>query len=258
MVSYFEAGRICDYIAQRWGNEALLGMIHSFANRKTTAEAIQDNLHESAEAFDKDFGAWLEQQTGPTVRHFDDWKKGLKAAYEDLEKGKADEAIRQGIAIRDYYPDYVGNDSDYELIMQAYLGKKDKAAAIQALERYRDEGGTNIAPLRELARLEQEAGQASQAEKTLTKLNYIYPESEETHRRLGTVLLDKGDSAGAIREFQAVLILKPSDTAESHYDLAKALCAAHRNDEAKNHVLMALEAAPDFKPAQQLLLQLSQ
>jgi cellulose synthase operon protein C len=40
--------------------------------------------------------------------------------------------------------------------------------------------------------------------------------------------------------------------------LAQALFAAHRTSEAKEHVLLALEAAPDFKPAQQLLLQLSQ
>jgi hypothetical protein len=60
-----------------------------------------------------------------------------------------------------------------------------------------------------------------------------------------------------VREFSAVLALKPADTAESHYDLAKALQAAHRSTEAKDQVLLALEAAPDFKPAQQLLLQLS-
>jgi hypothetical protein len=40
--------------------------------------------------------------------------------------------------------------------------------------------------------------------------------------------------------------------------LAKAFHAAHRVQEAKDQVLLALEAAPDFKPAQQLLLQLSQ
>jgi hypothetical protein len=37
-----------------------------------------------------------------------------------------------------------------------------------------------------------------------------------------------------------------------------ALRAAHRLNEAKDEVLLALEAAPGFKPAQQLLLQLSQ
>jgi tetratricopeptide (TPR) repeat protein len=109
-----------------------------------------------------------------------------------------------------------------------------------------------------LARLEQETGHPRQAENTLRKLNYIYPEDDEIHRRMGSLLLNGGDASGAIREYQAVLALQPADPAESHYDLAKALRAAHRTGEAKDQVLLALEAAPDFKPAQQLLLQLNQ
>jgi len=100
-------------------------------------------------------------------------------------------------------------------------------------------------------------GNQTEAENTLSKLNYIYPEDEETHRRLGGLLLNAGKASGAIREYEAVLQLQPGDPAESHYDLAKALSAAHRTGEAKDEVLLALEAAPDFKPAQQLLLQLN-
>jgi tetratricopeptide (TPR) repeat protein len=72
------------------------------------------------------------------------------------------------------------------------------------------------------------------------------------------LLFDSGVAGGAVREYEAVLALKPSDAAESHYNLAKALHAAHRTEEAKDQVLMALEAAPDYRPAQQLLLKLSQ
>ena len=258
IVSYFEAGKICDYIAQKWGNEAIFGMIHSYANRKTTAEAIQDNLHETPANFDKSFALWLDQQTGNTVRHFDEWKQGLQAAQTALRNGRKDEAIREALRIRDYYPDYVGDASGYELIGEAYLGKGDKIAAIRALEQYRDTGGRNVSTLKKLAALEQESGQPAQAVETVRSLTYIYPEDEEIHYRLGGLLLDRGDASGAIREYQAVLQLQPGDPAESHYDLAKAFRAARRIEEAKNQVLLALEAAPDFKPAQQLLLQLSQ
>jgi tetratricopeptide (TPR) repeat protein len=258
IVSYFEAGKMCDYIGQRWGNDALLGMIHSYAARKTTADAIQDNLHESAAAFDKDFSVWLDQKTANTIRHFDEWKQGMKLAYEDLQHGRADEALRQSVAIRDYYPDYVGGHNLYELTSEYYLTKNDKTAAIQELEKYRDTGGTDVAMLKKLGRLEQEAGKSQQAETTLRKLNYVYPEDEEVHHRLGDLLLQAGDAPGAVREYQAVVALQPADKAESHYELARALNAAHRTNEAKDEVLLALEAAPGFKPAQQLLLQLSQ
>jgi tetratricopeptide (TPR) repeat protein len=255
LVSYYEAGKICDYIAQKWGDDTILGMVHSYAARKTTPDAIQDNLHESADVFDHDFTAWLDQQTGETVRHFDEWKKGLSA----MEKvGSTDEQIQQAINTREYYRAYVGPNNAYGALAQLYESKGDKAKAIDQLEEYRNRGGTSLSMLKLLARAERDSGRTKQAEDTLTELNYIYPEDEETHRMFGDLLLTTGDPRRAVREFSAVLSLKPTDTAESHYDLAKALQAAHRNTEAKEEVVLALEAAPGFKPAQQLLLQLSQ
>jgi tetratricopeptide (TPR) repeat protein len=161
------------------------------------------------------------------------------------------------MAVREFYPDYDGADSDYELLSGIYVASGKKAEAIRQLERYRDIGGSNLQTLKQLADLERESGNTAQAEKTLKALNYIYPEDEEIHRKLGSLLLDSGDVNGAIREDQASLVLQPSD-ATSHFELARALRAAHRLGEAKDQVLTALESAPDFKPAQQLLLQLSQ
>ena len=43
----------------------------------------------------------------------------------------------------------------------------------------------------------------------------------------------------------------------SSYELARALQATHHLDEARDEVLSALEAAPGFKPAQKLLLELN-
>ncbi len=257
IVSYFEAGRICDYISGKWGDNAILGMIHSYAILKTTADAIQDNLHVSAGDFDKSFSVWLDHQTGNTVTHFDEWKAGLKSAYLQLHEKKGDEALRQGLAISSLYPDYVGANSTYELLAEIYLGQGKRLQAVGQLERYRDLGGTDVQTLKKLAKLEQESGSNSQAERTLKNLTYIYPEDEEEHRRYGSLLLAGGEANGAVREYSAVLDLKPADTAESHYNLAQALCAAHRMGEAKDEVLASLEAAPGFKPAQQLLLKLS-
>ena len=258
LVSYFEAGRICDYIAERWGNDAILGMIHSYAARKTTVEAIADNLHEPAATFDKDFLAWLDKKTAETVQHFEDWKRTIKAAYVDLQAGKKDEAIRLALSVQNQYPDYVGSDSVYELLAHTYLEKNDKAAALEQMQRYRDRGGSNVDFLKKLAHLESDAHQPKQAELTLTKLNYIYPKDQEIHRMLADLSLASGDVNSAVRENEVVLALKPGDEAQSHYELAKAFYAAHRLIDAKTQTVLALEAAPDFKPAQQLLLQLSQ
>jgi tetratricopeptide (TPR) repeat protein len=112
--------------------------------------------------------------------------------------------------------------------------------------------------LKTLADLEEETSQPTQARTTLRKLNFIYPEDEQVHRKLGALLLMAGRFDDAVREYQAVLALTPADVAQSHFDLARALSAANKKNRAKDEVVTALEAAPDFKPAQQLLLQLSQ
>jgi tetratricopeptide (TPR) repeat protein len=257
LVSYYQAGQICDFIAGKWGDAALLGMIRSYAARKTTAEAIEDNLHESADAFDKEFATWLEARTANTVRHFDEWKRGLKAAYQAMEKGNKEEAERQAQAVEKFYPDYVGGASGYELLADVHLSRGDKGAAVRELEAYRNAGGRNPEALKKLAGLERDTANAKQARQTLEALNYIYPQDAELHRQLGGILLASGDADGAVREGKAEVALN-GDAVESHYELAKALHAAHRVKEAKDEIILALEAAPDFKPAQQLLLQLSQ
>ena len=60
-----------------------------------------------------------------------------------------------------------------------------------------------------------------------------------------------------MREFGALVALHPIDVAGSHYNLAKAYKAQGLGDKAREEALTALEAAPDFRPAQKLLLELS-
>ncbi|HZO56719.1 MAG TPA: tetratricopeptide repeat protein, partial [Bryobacteraceae bacterium] len=51
VVSYFQAGRICDYIQMKWNYDKLLEMMHLFGARKTTPEVIQQALGMTPEAF---------------------------------------------------------------------------------------------------------------------------------------------------------------------------------------------------------------
>ena len=62
--------------------------------------------------------------------------------------------------------------------------------------------------------------------------------------------------SGAIREYSAVIATNPLDKAGAEYNLAAAYMAAGQRDKAQETVLIALEAAPDYRPAQKLLLEL--
>ena len=257
VVSYFEAGRMCDYIDSEWGWPKLLAMIHDFAGGASTPEVIEKELGIKPEEFDKRFMAALTAETKKTVDGFDEWRKNLKtvaAEYKDHDYGAM---IRDASGIRDIYPDYVEVGNVYQFLADAYLAKDDKMAAIAELERYANEGGRSPDTLKQLATLLEEAGNRKEAAEVLDRLNYIYPVDEDLHRRLGDLWLSLGNTAGAIREYQAVLAKAPTDPAASHFSLAKAYRTANRTDAAKDELLLSLEAAPGFRPAQKMLLELS-
>jgi Flp pilus assembly protein TadD len=257
IVSYYQAGKICNFIAEKRGYGKLLDMIHDFAKLKTTPEVVQAQLGMSPDEFDKQFFAWLNEQTKDPVEHFAEWKKDLKQMYDDMKAKKYDDVIRQGQAIRDWFTDYVEPGSVYELLADAYTAKGDKAAARKELEKYSSAGGRSSMLIKKLATLEEEAGDKEKAAAVLDRLNYIYPEDGELHRRLGDLWLAQNNVRGAIREYQAVITSKPVDPAASYFQLAKAYRLANQPDQAREQVLLSLEAAPGYKPAQQLLLELS-
>mgnify|MGYP002381808687 CR=1 FL=1 len=256
IVSYFQAGRVCDYIDEKYGYDRLLKMMNAYAARKNTPEVVEQELGVKPEEFDKQFLAWLDQQHGVTVKNYKDWQQRWKAVSKFSESKLYDDVIREGKAIRDMYADYVEAHSVYELMADAYVAKGDKANAIAQLEEYAKHGGKFPPTLKKLATLQEEAGNKQAAARALARLNYIYPSDEELHRRLGGLYLELGSNEAAVRELRAVVASKPLDVADAQYKLALALKNTGKKEDAREAVLNALEAAPGYKAAQRLLLEL--
>ena len=151
---------------------------------------------------------------------------------------------------------YEGNA--YQLLAEAALAQGKAAIAAAALSRYVQHRGREPLALEQLAKLQQDAGDKPAAIATLRKINLIDPVFDsDSHRRLGDLLMQTNDAAAARREFAAVLALHPLDKAQANYDLARACHGAGDAACAMNAVLAALEVAPDFRPAQKLLLELT-
>jgi tetratricopeptide (TPR) repeat protein len=122
---------------------------------------------------------------------------------------------------------------------------------------YEKRGGRSPEALKKLASLEEESGDPKAAAATLDRINYFYPvNDEELHRHLGNLWFDQKNYDGALREYGAVVALHPLDQADAQYNLARAYFAVGQRDKAQEHILASLEAAPGFRPAQQLLLQI--
>ena len=256
IVSYYQAGRICDYVKERWGADKLLDMVHSYAGHKTTIDVVRGDLGMAPEDFDKQFLDWLDKDVGKTVANFDEWRTKLKDLAGQAKSKNYDEVLKEGEEVRRLYPDYIYPANPYEFMAEANLAKGNKAAAAAVLTSYEKIGGHNPPALKKLASLEEEQGKPGDAAATLERLNYIYPVDEELHHHLGDLWFAQGNFPGAIREYTAVIALSPVDKAAAQFNVARAYFAAGEKDKAEVHVLASLEVAPDYRPAQKLLLQL--
>jgi tetratricopeptide (TPR) repeat protein len=257
-VSYFQAGKICDYINQKWGWVTLMAMMHDYAESKKTEDVVRTRLEMTPEAFDKEFLAWLDKQTATQVAQFDNWRKQLREVSTLIKEKKFDDVIKVGASIRDLYPDYVEAGSVYELLAEAYVEQKNEHAAVVELTTYMTRGGRSPSSLKLLAKLLEKNDLKREAAGVLERINYIFPVQDEAmHREQGEDWLAAGNNEKAVREFQAAVASKPIDLASSYYNLAKALRAAGRVDQARDNLIQALEAAPSYRPAQKMLLELS-
>jgi len=256
IVSYYQAGRICDYIKERWGADKLLDMVHSFAKHTSTPDVIRQDLGMAPEEFDKEFLAWLDKDVGETVANFDKWRTELKNMVEQAKNKNYDAVLKEGEEVRRLYPDYIYPANPYEFMAEADVAKGDKPAAAAILTAYEKIGGHNPQALKQLASLEEDLGKPADAAATLDRLNYVYPVDEDLHRRLGNLWFAQNNFPGAIREYNAVVNMNPLDKATAQFNLARAYFAAGEKDKAEDHILASLEAAPSYRPAQKLLLQL--
>jgi tetratricopeptide (TPR) repeat protein len=259
IVSYFQAGTICDYISSRWGEGKLLDMVHSYARLQTTPQAIEQNLGLSAEQFDKQYLAWIDGKYGAEAAHFDEWREKLKALAAAAEQKQYDSVLQQGPALMAMYPEYVDDANVYEFMAEADRARGDASAETSILTAYEHQGGQMPDALKRLAELEAAGGQPAEAVATLERINYIYPvKDEELHRRLGDLLYAQKDYAEAIREYNVLVASNPVDKAGAEFDLAQAYFASGQKDKAEDSVLAALEIAPGYRPAQKLLLELQE
>jgi cellulose synthase operon protein C len=259
IVSYFQAGAICEFIKEKLGEDKLLAMVHSYAKRLTTPQVVEQNLGLGPEDFDQQFFAWIDHKYGVEAAHFDQWRDKLKVLASAAHEKQYDTVLRDAPAVLAMYPEYVNEANVYEFMAEADKARGDSNAEAEILTAYEHQGGRMPDMLKRLATLQESRGQTEEAVATLERLNYIYPvKDEELHHRLGDLLYQDKQYDGAIREYNAFAASNPVDKAGAQFSLAQAYFAAGKKDQAEECVLAALEIAPGYRPAQKLLLQLQQ
>jgi len=256
-VSYFQAGAVCEMIAQKWGFQKLLAMLRAYTEGKTTPQVVRQELGLEPAQFDEQFQAFLRPRTDKVVGSFEEWRKLMETAVKLARDKNFTALVEPARRARDLYPEYVEAGNPYELLAEALAERGDKAGAAKELEAYRLAGGHSPRALKKLAELEQELGRKDRASHVLEQLLWVWPGDEELHAKLGDALLGSNQPQRAAREFQALLALKPLDPAAAHYNLARAYHQMKNREKTREHLLSALETAPGYRPAQKLLLEIN-
>jgi len=256
-VSYFQAGLVCELIVKDWSFERLLMMLRAYREGLSTPEVIEAALALSPAELDARFQAFLAERTGKVVAAFDsEWKPLMKTIHGLVEAKNLPAAIEPARRARDLYPEYVAEGNVYEILADALVAQNDRGGAIAELDRYRLVGGRDPSLLKRLATLRLEAGQKDKAREVLDQLVWIRPGDEELHSQLGDLWLEAAQPARALREFGALLASAPQDVVAAHYKMASAYHQLSDREHTREHLLLALEQAPGYRPAQKLLLEI--
>jgi tetratricopeptide (TPR) repeat protein len=154
------------------------------------------------------------------------------------------------------YPEYTDDHNAYEPLAEQYLKKGDKKAAIDTYKKFMTYSETGFKATLKLSDLLLEAGDPAGARQALDAAMYIRPMDLEEHQKLGDLLLNQKQYAGATREFEAMIALSAPDKAGTYYKLAESNFGQGNRDAARTNVRKALEIAPSYEPAQELLLKI--
>ncbi len=256
-VSYMQAGLICQMISKRWGHDKLTEMLVQFDLRKDTTQAVRSVLGISTEQLDRELQNYISEELGQVISQFDDWREIVTSVNRAHQSKQWQTVIALADQANDIYPEYVGKGNTWIALHDAYVGLGQNEAAVEALEFWYENGGHQPDMLHQLAHRLRDAGQTAKSTEVLESINWVHPNNIDLHEKLGKDYFAAGNYKGALREFTSLLGLNPHDKSVVYLDIARTYQQLGDNKRAKRNVLQALEQAPFFREAQDLLLELT-
>lgn len=269
ILSYYQASLVCEMIEQQFGERALPELVAAYGNGLTTAEAVQSVLkidlaeldtrfngyvrERFADRFDAIRGAPAASGRSASLGRFG---RQLDEARERLAAGDTAAAVAALEQARDLFPEYTGQGAPYRTLATIHLARGDHRKAEQELAALVAIADDDYRAHTELAAARVVLGDTAGAIAALDAAMFISPYEPDTHARLATLAEAERETAIAVRERQAVIALDPVDRADAEYRLARAYLLAGDRTAARRAVLRALEQAPNYQQAQELLLEL--
>ena len=292
-LAYFEGALVVDYLVKTFGDAGLHKLIRSYARGIETDAALKTELNTDFDQLQVGFDQYLERNFGALRRALAPPAEGVdltKTSIDDLRKngslrpprqlfraafvlgkrcsqagdsgspGNIDEAVEAFQRAAELVPVATGADSPHAQLAAIALERKDRPRAIAELQALLNADFDNIVAARQLAGLLKEESVSDPAvlRPVYERIVAIDPFDAEAHRVLGRIAMQRNDPEFAAREFRTVVVLGPVDQAAAYTDLAESYFGSGKRAEAKKQTLAALEIAPSYERAQDLLLKLAE
>ena len=278
--SYFQASLVFDFIEQRWGFDVIRAALNAYRDSPDPETVLPRLIGLDNDALDTAFDAYLRSRYAtalaalsrgdaavgepldpstpvtPASAHPDKYYDQIKVGMLYYEQDKPDLAEPYLLRAQQLFPEYAGAGSSYWLLGVMYREQEKFAEAEAQFERMVAINAEHYPAQIELGLLRHRRGDTAGAIAALEAAIYIYPYDPGLHRKLAGYYAELGHWDLAARERRALLALNPGDRAEAHSRLAAVYQRNGNRSSAREQILYALEIAPNYIRAQDLLLSL--
>lgn len=282
-LAYHEASLVVEHLVERFGDAGLQRLLRAFATGASQEEALQTALGLSFESLQTSFDQFLAARfaaartalvsvdeplpsaEGPDAaaaltafadKHAGNYGVQIAAGRALVAAGALRDARRVLERAASLVPQTMGDESARVGLAELAEKQGERATAMTELERVLASSHTGMETARRLLALARDAGDERRSRVASERIVALDPFDGTAHAELGRLALARSDAPEAVRSLELALSLKPKDPAASHTDLAEAYLLAGQSDGARRHAIAALEIAPRFERAQELLLKI--
>jgi Flp pilus assembly protein TadD len=276
-LAYFEASLLTEHLVELNGEQGLRTLLLAYKAGDKDPAAFEKAFGKSVDAVEASFKTFVDQRYGALSRAMAEPKGNIPddvpalralaaqqpgnfhiqmalgaALYKTGDTAGARASLERAAELA---PPASGPSSPRGLLASIAEKDGDNERARRELRKLLTFDHDNVAAARKLADLSGDApANADDRDFALRLVADLDPFDADTHVRLGRRLVVKNSLQPALVEFQAALALGPSNLAEAHTDVGEVLFKLGRKEEARRHVVLALQQAPTYARAQDILL----
>jgi tetratricopeptide (TPR) repeat protein len=282
-LAYYEGSLLVEHMVKEYGDGAMNRLVRAFAQGLDTDAALKATLSIDLAGMQAGFDRTIEQKFGDMRRAMtvpDGATQLGRLPLADLQAlaqqqprsfpvqmalglslrkanqlGEATQAFERAATL---IPTAAGHDGPHAQIAAIAAQTKDDGRLVTELTQVVRLDGSDVESARQLAAAlrRTKVDDAAKLRAVYQQIASVDPFDAEAHSWLGRDALARNDADTAVREFRAVVALGPVDRAAAYTDLAESYFKVGKRAEAKKQTLAALEIAPTYERAQELLLKL--